>query len=70
MFRVSRHQTSAHTRMEQHELWSSQVMTVALKGTWIYSLRIMGGTDDKGKKKKSCLKRGTEAEEKKKKKKQ
>lgn len=56
--------------MEQHELWSSQVMTVALKGTWIYSLRIMGGTDDKGKKKKSCLKRGTEAEEKKKKKKQ
>lgn len=30
----------------QHELWSSQVMTVALKGDVAYSLRIMGGTDD------------------------
>ncbi len=34
MFRVSQHQTSAHTRMKQHELWLSQVMAVALKGMW------------------------------------
>lgn len=45
MFGVSQHQTSAHTRMKQHGLWLSQVMTVALKGMWPYSLRIKRGAD-------------------------
>lgn len=35
-----------HTRREQHELWLSQFMTVALKGDVACSWRITGGTDD------------------------